>query len=118
MNSWTPILQQLEKMTGNRPKLFTITNLCVKIIAITWNSLVASLAATFLSLTFDSLPVYLYPTFTGILPENNLPNMFWQIVFFPLELMTMLLPMIGLAFNLCVIAIGIEVFRIYNNAMR
>ena len=33
LNSWTPILQQSEEITGNRPKLFNTKNLCLKIMA-------------------------------------------------------------------------------------
>ena len=120
INSWGPILKQLEEISGNQPKLFNITNLCMKIIALTWIFHVCAFNASFFSLVFDSLPVCLYPTLKGIglLPKSNLPHVFWQIALYPLELLTLLLPMIATAFNLSVVAIGLEILRVYNSEMR
>ena len=120
LNSWDSILHQLEEMNGNRPKLFSITSLCMKVIAITCNLQLAAVLASLFTVVSDSLPVCLYPTFKryGILPENSLPEVLWRIGFYPLELTTLLLPMIGTAFNACAVAIGIEVLRVYNTEMR
>ena len=120
INSWDPILQQLEQMTGKRSSLFNATSLCMKITALFCLFHVIAFAGSFVSFAFDSLPVCLYPTFQdiGIIPENNLPIMFWQIALYPLELTTVLLPMIATAFNFTVLAIGLEVLRVYNSEMR
>ena len=120
LNSWDPILQQLEQMTGKRRNLFNITDLCLKIIAITCNLHLSALVVSLLSLAFDELPVCLYPTFkgSGIISGNNLPNMFWQIAIYPFELMTLLLPMVATAFIASVIVIALEVMRAYISEMR
>ena len=120
INSWGPILQQLEEMTGKRPRLFNITSLSLKIITFTWLVHVIAFNASLFSLVFDALPVCLYPAVKqiGILDGNNLPAVFWQIVCYPLELIALLLPMVGIAFNVIVLVIGLEVMRVYCREIR
>lgn len=70
-----------------------------------------ALNASAFSLVYDSLPVCVYPMarYVGLIPEIGLPSILWRIVFFPLEVATMLPACLAANFstNIMVLSVGI-----------
>ena len=56
VNSWEPILLQLEEIRGSRPAFLNITNLALKVIAVTWAFHVMVFNVSFLALSSTHFP--------------------------------------------------------------
>ena len=86
----------------------------------TWLALCIAFNAAALSLVFEDLPVCVFPMVNGlgIIPQNSLPTLWWQIAFYPLEALTLLLPMLVTGLNSHTIIAGLEAIRCYSDELR
>ena len=93
---------------------------CLKLILVTGIAHIAAFNAAAFSLVFEDLPVCVFPTFKwlGLVPQNSLPSIFWQLAFFPLEVLTLLPPMIATAFNFYTFLLGLGMIKFYADELR
>ena len=121
LNSWEPLRDSIEDSTGRRIDELSSTALCLKLIALTWLVHCAAMNAAAFSLVFEDLPVCVFPIAKrlGLIPENSpLPTILWQIGFYPLELLTLLPPMIVTALNGHTYVIGLGMLKLYADELR
>ena len=120
MNSWAPLGRSINESTGSQFEVLSSVPVCLKLIAITCLTLCVAFNAAALSLVFEDLPVCVFPIIKsrGIIPANTLPTFWWQLAFVPLEVVTLLPPMLVAAFNTHALIIGLEVIRSYADDLR
>ena len=109
------VADSLYACTIKRVHVLSNVPFCLKLIAVTWLvHCVASNAAAF-SLVFEDLPVCVFPItkWLGLIPDNrSMSTMYWQIRFYPLELLTLLPLMIVTAFNVHTFFLGLAMLNV------
>ena len=107
-------------LTGKNIEELSNVPFCLKLILVTSIAHVAAFNAAAFSLVFEDLPVCVFPTFKwlGLVPQNSLPSIVWQFGFFPLELLTLLPPMIATSFNYYVFILGVGMIKFYADELR
>ena len=106
--------------TGERIELLSDVPFCLKWIAGVWLTHCAAMNAAAFSVVFDDLPVCVLPIFKwlGMIPQSSLPSILWQIGFYPLEVLSLLPPMVAVAFNWYVLLLGLLLLKFYADHLR
>ena len=102
-------------------KLWGSASTCLKIICLAWIAQVAALNASAFSLVFDSLPVCILPvvrSFSVLPTEEVVPHMFWKLLFYPLEVMTLLPAMYLIVLNACTLVVAFRVLQVSAELLR
>ena len=101
-------------------KVLDSVPLCLKLIAITFLTLCAALNAAAFCLVYDDLLVCVFPILKklGFIPETSLPVILWQIAFYPVEVLTLLPPMLNTAFNGHILVTGLGMLRMHADELR
>ena len=120
LNSWEPVLRSIEETNGKRVEVFGDILVCIKVILLTGLAQCAAMNAAALSLVFADLPVCVFPIMKrlGMIPDNLLPAIAWQMLFYPLELLTLLAPMYATVFNVHTFILGLGIFGFYAETVR
>ena len=103
-----------------RLQLWDSTPACVKLMCLTWVAQVTSFNASAFSLVFD-LPVCIFPYLRGldVLPsEEVLPHIFWRLLLWPMEVMTLLPAMYLVIFNYSTILISFRTLEASAEVLR
>ena len=120
LNSWPHILSCLKQVGDNVPSQYDELSEAFKLLSLLAATQGAALGGPMCSLMFSNLPTCYLPTAEklGLIPEGLLPRFAWQLLFYPLEFATYLLPSLctPLAGSMFLILLG--VFRIYLNELR
>ena len=120
LNSMDYTVENMRRSTDEHIQVFSSIPTCLKLIAITWLSHCAALNAAAFSLVFDGLPIsiiFMAQTMS-LIPENVLPIIFWQVAFYPLEVLTLYPPMCSTAFNGHTYVTGLRLLGLYAEQLR
>lgn len=74
--------------------------------------------ASIFSLFFDNLPVCVYPNVKGFLPDWGVPVFVWQVVLFPVEVLSLAPPFLPVLISLITILIGLAELNSYMGRLR
>ena len=118
--SFESLRKHMEESTGERIDLLSDVPFCLKCIAACWLAHCTAMNAAALSIVFDDLPVCVLPIlkWLGLIPQNSIPSIVWQIGFYPLEVLTLLPPMIAAAFTCYMFLLGMGVLKFYGDHLR
>ena len=120
LNSWESTTGSIRSTTGERIEVFSSIPVCLKLMAITWLSLCCALNVAAFSLLFHDLPagIFFITKSMSLIPENTLPSIFWQVAFFPIELLAICPPMCSAAFNGQAFVVGLGLLGLYAEQLR
>ena len=96
LNSTRRVLLCFAEIAGGQEEslnLWDSRSACLKLICLTWIAQVTALNASAFSLAFESLPVCLFPYLRRLdvlPPEEDLPHIFWKLLLYPLEVLTLM----------------------------
>ena len=112
--------ESLRKHMQVRIELVSDVRFCLKLIGACCLAHCAALNAAAFSVVFDDLPVCVLPilTWLGMIPESTLPPIVWQIGFYPLEVLSLLPPMVAAAFICYMFLLGMGVLQSYGDHLR
>ena len=97
LNSWEPLRERINETFGKQYKIVSSGSLCPKVVVFTWLCHSSAINAAALCLIYEDLPVCMLPTVKnlGLIPGNLtlLPAHLLPMAFYPLEVLTLLPPM-------------------------
>ena len=112
LNSWPYILSCLKEIRKDVPSPFDDLSAALKIMAVLVATQGIAVAAALLTLAFSTLPTCYFPAaeYLGLIPDGMLPRFAWQLMFFPMEYLTYLPPMLStpLCGSLFLILVGVH----------
>ena len=112
----------LYEVTGKCIQVHNSVSFCLKWISMAFLTHCAAMNAAAFSLVFDNLPVCVFPIvkWLGLIPNesSSLSPIFWQIGFYPLELLTLLPLMIVAAFIFHTFLLGMATLKFVADQIR
>ena len=121
LSSCDSLGERLYECTGKRIQVFSSVPFCLKVMGVTWLAHCGAMNAAAFSLVFEDLPVCVFPIvkWLGLIPEeSSLPTIYWQIAFYPLELLTLLPMMIVTVFNCHMFLVGMAMLKFSADQIR
>ena len=120
LNSWPYILSCLRELRKDVPSPFDDLSAALKIIAVLVATQGIAFAAALLTLAFSTLPTCYFPAaeYLGLIPDGMLPRFAWQLIFFPLEYLTYIPPMLCSPLCGSMLLIFVGVLRTVGNELR
>ena len=120
LSSWESLRKNMLTSTGMRIDELSNVSFCLKWISVAWLVHISAFNGAAFSLIFEDMPASVFSTLKwfGLVPQNLLAPMFWQIVFFPLEILTLLPPMVATAFNFYIFLAGMGMLRFCADELR
>ena len=120
LNSWQCTMANIRSITGKHIGVFGSIPVCLKSISVVLLSNCTPLNLAAFSLVSDEMPtsIFFMANKMSLIPENVLPNIFWQVALYPLELLALYPPMCSTAFNGLTFVIGLAVLGLYAEQLR
>ena len=120
MNSWPFILSCLKELRNDELSVFDELSTSLKIISIFVATQGIAVAAGIGPLFFTTLPTCYLPTAEslGLIPEGLLPRFAWELLFFPIEYMSYLPPMLSAPFAGTPVLVFVGVMKTFGYELR
>ena len=121
LSSCDSLGETLYECTGQRMQVFSSVPFCLKVMGVTWLAHCVAINAAAFSLVFEDLPVCVFPIakWLGLVPaESFLPTIYWQVAFYPIELLTLLPMLIVTALNVHPFPLGMTMLKICDDHIR
>ena len=120
LNSWECTLANIKETTGDQIQVFNSIPVCLKVIAVTWLSHSIALIVAAFSLVLSDLPtgICFIAKTMYLMPENGLPSIFWQVAFFPMELLAVYPPICSATYNGHTLVVGLALLGFYAEQLR
>ena len=121
LNGWPGILSCIQEIR-EEPALgpFDDISTTLKVITVLLVAQGIAFAAALLTIIMSNLPICLFPMAEslGLIPDGLLPRFGWQLLFFPLEYLTYLPPMLIAPYSGSILLIMVGVLKLYLQELR
>ena len=120
MNSWSFTLSCLQGLRQDELSVLHDLSTAMKIIAVLLTAHGAAFTGALLSLAFSTLPTCYFPMAEsfGLIPQGLLSRFTWQLLFFPLELITNIAPTFSAPLSGSLLFLSIGVLKTVGHELR